>query len=149
MDVGNTESEKMHEYTAPDNCKIVQVTSSPEGEYFETIFSEKGRNHDSGEIRFKVTVEPENSGVRLRRLLDQKIPQQKVDVYVDGQYCGCWYHGYQNEYLRWHDSDFEIHPQFTQGKNMLSIKLVIIREDGEGEFTDFYYKIYSYSRLNY
>lgn len=149
IDVGNTESEEMHEYTAPENSKIVQVTSSPEGEYFETIFSEKGRIHSGGEIRFKVAVDAENNGVRIRRLLDQKIPRQKSDVYVDGQYCGCWYFGYQNEYLRWYDSDFEIHPQFTQGKNRLSIRLLIKREDGEGMFTDFNYKIFSYSNLNY
>jgi len=91
-------------------------------------------------------VDPGNQGVRLRRRIDQSIPQQRAKVYIDGQYAGCWYYGYQNEFLRWFDLDFEIHPDFTRGKNSLDVKLVIESNEKTDRdvFTDFIYTIFCY-----
>jgi len=82
--------------------------------------------------------------VRLRRRLDQGSPRQTADVYVDGDYAGRWYHGYANDHLRWFDSDFDIHPQHTRGKNVLALKLVVDTTDGRGAFTDFNYCAYCF-----
>jgi len=144
IDVGNTASEKVHDYQASKSSSIVNVEASPEGEYFETLIADKGRYHKKGEITFKIAIDPDNNGVRIRRRIDQKIPRQKAEVYIDGKYAGCWYHGYQNEFLRWFDLDFEIHPDYTKGKNSLEVKLVVEPVKGTETFTDFNYHIYCY-----
>jgi hypothetical protein len=146
IDVGNAESEKAHGYRASGNGPAVILSASPEGEAFETSWSDSGRYHDRGEIRFRAAVDPANRGVRLRRRIDQKSPRQKAMVYVDGKYAGCWYRGYVNEDLRWADTDFEIHPDFTRGKNSLAVRLEVRRAGGEGAFTDFAYEVFSHLR---
>ncbi len=146
IDVGNPASEQAHEYQPTNSNSIVNVEAHPEGEYFETLIADKGRYHQKGEIIFKIAIDPNNDGVRLRRRTDQKILRQKAQVYIDGKYAGCWYHGYENEYLRWFDLDFEIHPDYTRGKSALNVKLVIMPEEETITFTDFKYTVYCYSR---
>ena len=146
IDVGNSTSEKAHEYRATQSGAVVSVEAYPEGENFETLSKDEGRYHRKGEITFKVSIDPDNQGVRLRRRIDQSIPQQKAKVYIDGKYAGCWYYGYQNEYLRWFDLDFDIHPDYTRGKSSLNVKLVIEPKDKTNieAFTDFTYTVFCY-----
>jgi len=144
IDVGNAASEKAHAYRATNQGDIRSLEAFPEGEYFETLVRDDGRYHQKGAITFKVAIDPENQGVRLRRRIDQSIPCQKAQVYVDGKYAGCWYYGYQNEYLRWFDLDFAIHPDLTRGKNVLEVKLVLEPGEGVDTFTDFWYGVYCY-----
>lgn len=145
-DVGNPSSESAHHYHATHSERIVHLKSYPEGTYFQMQREENGRYHKGGEITFQVGVDPNNKGVRLRRRLDQGSPRQMAYVYVDGEYAGCWYHGYHNEHLRWFDSDFDIHPDFTAGKTSLNLKLIIKDGDGHGKYSDFQYKVYCFYR---
>jgi hypothetical protein len=144
IDVGNRASEAAHQYKATHSEPTGLLVASPEGEYFETSLAERGRRHAGGEITFTVAIDPDNRGVRLRRRLDQGSLRQTADVYVDGQYAGRWYHGYHNEYLRWFDSDLDIHPDHTGGKDSLQVKLVVESGDGRGAFTDFSYTVYCF-----
>ena len=146
IDVGNPASEQAHEYQSTTSSSIVNVEAHPEGEYFETLIADNGRYHQKGEITFKIAIDPDNNGVRLRRRTDQKIPRQKAQVYIDGKYAGCWYHGYENEYLRWFDLDFEIHSDYTEKKDSLYVKLVIMPGGETITFTDFSYTVYCYSQ---
>lgn len=146
LDVGNSLSEKIHNYQATEQGEVVTLEAYPEGEYFETKLQDDGRYHGRGEISFTLVIDSKNQGVRLRRRIDQGIPCQKAQVYIDGKYAGCWYYGYENEYLRWFDLDFEIHPDFTQGKNAVNVRLVI--ESGDKRdvdlFSDFSYTAFCY-----
>ena len=146
IDVGNGTSEATHKYQASQSGSVVSIEAYPEGEDFETLLKDDGRYHRKGEITFKVCVDPDNQGVRLRRRIDQSVPCQKAQVYIDGQYAGCWYYGYLNEFLRWFDSDFEIHPDFTRGRNSLDVKLVIESNEKTDRdvFTDFTYTVFCY-----
>jgi len=146
IDIGSEASEKAHSYQASQSGSVVSVEAYPEGENFETLLKDDGRYHGKGEITFRVSVDPGNQGVRLRRRIDQSIPQQRAKVYIDGQYAGCWYYGYENEFLRWFDLDFEIHPDFTKGKNSLEVKLVIEsnKKIETDVFTDFTYTVFCY-----
>lgn len=144
VEVGNRASEAAHRYSASHSELTGAVTASPEGEHFETQLGDSGRRHAAGEIRFTAAVDPNNDGVRLRRRLDQASPRQAADVYVDGEYAGRWYHGYHNESLRWFDSDFDIHPVRTRGKDSLAVKLVVDAADGRGAFTDYNYLVYCF-----
>jgi hypothetical protein len=57
---------------------------------------------------------------------------------------GTWYHPDQNEFLRWFDSDCDIHPSFTQGKEKLDVRLVIKSDTDHGAFTDYRYTIFTF-----
>jgi hypothetical protein len=144
LDVGNLLSEKAHEYIASQSGPVIRLEAHPEGEYFKSKLADKGRYHSGGIISFQAAVDPGNKGVRLRRRIDQVKLGQKAEVFVDSQYAGTWYHGYHNPHLRWYDSDFDIHPEFTQGKTQLKIELKLIKEKNSGEFSDFSYTVFCF-----
>jgi hypothetical protein len=142
--VGNAASEAAHRYQATQSELTGPIAASPEGNYFAATQVDSGRRHTGGEITFTLAIDPQNAGVRLRRRLDQDSPRQTADVYIDGEYAGCWYHGYHNEHLRWFDSDLDIHPDHTRGKDSLEVKLVVKTDGGRGPFTDFAYEVYRF-----
>jgi hypothetical protein len=144
LDVGNATSEAAHQYRATQSELTGTIEANPEGNYFATTVLGCGRRHSGGEITFSVAIDPRNEGVRLRLRLDQGSPRQTADVYIDGEYGGCWYHGYQNEHLRWFDSDLDIHPDHTRGRDALDVKLVVKTDGGRGPFTDFSYEVYCF-----
>jgi len=144
IDIGNSISEKIHNYQATQSESVVTLSAYPEGESFETLIKDDGRYHGSGEISFTVSIDPNNQGVRLRRRIDQGIPRQWAKVYIDGKYAGCWYYGYENEHLRWFDLDYEIPSDFTIGKNSLNVRLVVEPKDNKVSeaFSDFRYTVF-------
>jgi hypothetical protein len=142
IDVGSPSSERVHGYKTSANAPASVLAAYPEGENSEVLIRDTGRVHESGEIAFRISVDPGASGVRLRRRIDQRFFRQKALVYIDGIYAGCWYDACENEDLRWNDSDFEISPAFSRGKGSLSIRLVIVRDGGEGPFSDFAYEVF-------
>lgn len=146
VQVGLPASKEAHVYRASDDGSAKILSAFPEGENFEVSSEAAGRYHTGGEIRFKVAVDSANDGVKLRRLIDQKNARQRALVYIDGEFTGCWYNGYANEYLRWFETDFEIHPRFTRGKKSLDVKLEVKTDGGEDPFSDFTYKVYCYPR---
>ncbi len=157
LDVGNAGSEKAHGYGASGRAPVETLQARPEGDFFETSEEEDGRYHDGGTIRITFSVDPANKGVRIRRLLDQDVPCQGADVYVDGTFAGTWYWGYRNEHLRWFEQDFDIHPRFTEGKESLEIRLNVLSSPGiripgpgpqprhpSARFTDFVYSVFCF-----
>jgi len=146
LDVGNATSEKAHRYAALDSEPTGTLTGRPEGDYFETSEDQDGRRHRRGEITFEAAIDPHNSGVRVRRRLDQAGLPQAADVYVDGAFAGTWRHAYQNEYLRWFDSDFDLAAKHTRGKGSLALKLVVVDGPDSGAFTDFHYRVFCFER---
>jgi len=146
LDVGNAASERAHAYSATDSEATGVVTGRPEGDYFETSDDQDGRRHRRGEITFEAAVDPQNSGVRLRRRLDQAGLPQTAEVYVDGAYAGAWRHACQNEYLRWYDSDFDLPAKLTRGKGLLGLRLVVIEGPDSGAFTDFNYRVFCFEK---
>ncbi len=145
IDVGNETSEQQHDYQAAGSTLTDRLQASYEGNNAGTLIRDDGRMHTAGEITFTVAVSPDNSGVRLRRRLDQKFGRQAADVYVDGQPAGTWYHADQNEFLRWHDSEFDLPPELTRGKSELKLRLAIKSGEGYGPFSDFRYEVLSYT----
>jgi hypothetical protein len=146
IDVGRGESELTHGYRAAAPAEVVSLAASPEGEHFESVVQASGRVHGSGEISFHVAIDPDNWGVRLRRRIDQKMSRQMARVWIDGQPAGVWYHGYENEHLRWFDLDFDISPALTRGRDHLDVKLVIETGPGGGQFTDFGYRVFCFGK---
>lgn len=146
VDVANAVSERHHDYRATASKPTGELEASYEGNNAWTMVRDRGRVHSGGEITMTVAVDPENTGVRLRRRLDQKIGRQAADVYVDGKFAGTWYHADENQFLRWHDSEFDLPPEMTRGKEELKIRLAVKTDKGLGQFTDYRYEVLSYSR---
>ncbi|MCC6444218.1 MAG: DUF2961 domain-containing protein [Armatimonadetes bacterium] len=140
LDVGSPASEKAHHYAA-SGSQVSLLTACYEGQETETAITDCGRTHASGEISFRAAIRPHNDGVRLIRRLDQGGPRQAADIYVDGAYAGTWLHADTNPYLRWFDSEFDLHPDFTRGKESLNIRLAVLNEPGYGAFSDFSYEV--------
>lgn len=142
--IGRPESEGSHGYRSAPGGKLETLAAHPEGENFEATIEARGRVHGGGEIAFRVAVDPRNDGVRLRRRIDQKYRGQSARVFVAGRFAGLWRHGYENESLRWFDTDFDIAPALTRGRERLDIRLVL--EPGpDGEtFTEYGYEVFCF-----
>lgn len=137
IDVGNKTSEALHNYKAPQSKLTGDLIAHPEGCYFKSRVQENGRQHDEGTITFHVAIHPNNWGVRLRRRLNQTQGRQWARVFINNEPAGVWYDPRRNEHLQWFDSDFDLHPSFTQGKEKLEVKLET------DSFTDFRYEVFS------
>ncbi|MEW6073811.1 MAG: DUF2961 domain-containing protein [Planctomycetota bacterium] len=143
LDVGTAASEAAHGYSSPASELTAPLAARPEGAEHRIELHDRGRRHAGGEIAFHVAIDPANAGVRLRRRLDQASPRQTAEVTVDGERAGVWYHADRNETLRWFDSDFDLHPRFTAGKERLEVRLAVRSGGGRGPFTDFAYRVYA------
>ncbi len=141
LDVGNESSMKAHSYRTKDKVEAKSLTARYEGDYLYTSIHDKGFYHGGGEITFNASIDPLNSGVRIRRRMDQSFARQKARVYVDGKFAGIWYDPQSNDILRWYDSEFNIPSALTRNKKSLRLKLVL--EEGNHSFSDFEYRIFS------
>lgn len=139
IDVGDSGNESIHQYKSTQSKIADGISLKPEGDFSESSFSETGRYHTGGTITFSVAIDPENQGVRLRRLLDQKTGVQKANVFIDGKAAGTWYWGCENEYLRAYEQDFDIPQELTRGKNTLRIRLEV-----DGNFSDLNYTVFAF-----
>jgi hypothetical protein len=68
-----------------------------------------------------ITIASENTGVRLRRVLDQAAGPQRADILVDGQPAGAWYDPDCNPYKRLAESEFELPPALVRGKSSIRV----------------------------
>jgi hypothetical protein len=125
---------------------VTILTAFPEGENFETALRSTGRIHEEGEITFRVSIRPDNDGIRLRRRMDQAAVGRDARVFIDGRPVGVWRRGYENPHLRWYDTDFDISSEFTRGRDRLDVRLVLEAGPGAAKFTDFGWRIYSFER---
>jgi D-arabinan exo alpha-(1,3)/(1,5)-arabinofuranosidase (non-reducing end) len=76
-------------------------------------------------------IDPANTGVRLRRVLDQACGPQRAEVSVDGAPAWTWYDPDRNPWKRLAESDLELPPALVRGKS--SIKVVF--QPGGGPWT--------------
>jgi len=75
-----------------------------------------------------MAIDPNNSGVLLRRQFDFGEINQQADVRVDGQLVGRWYSPGQNADRRWRDEDFVLPASLTRGKSTIEITIEAVIE---------------------
>lgn len=68
-----------------------------------------------------LAIDPANTGVRLRRVLDQSLSPQRVTISVDGVAAGTWYDPDRNPWKRLAESDIELPPALTRGKSAIRV----------------------------
>jgi hypothetical protein len=96
---------------------------------------------------FTLAVAPGATGAFLRRTYDSTVPDQRVDVYVDGSPAGSWYsagtasgtdrHGVLR---RWVDDELPLPPALIKDKRSIRIEL---RNANQGSWTAARYQLYS------
>lgn len=130
IDMASKKSLKRHKYKVEGDVSVEMLTSCFEGDADDVEVTAMVHKF-TGESSFRITVLPNNHGVRLRRCSDQELPRQCARVWVDGQEAGVWYLADSNPYKRWIEDEFEIPESLTRDKSVLNIRIVPeSREEG-------------------
>ena len=74
-------------------------------------------------VSYRVTIDPANHGVVLRRTSDQATAGQRATVSVDGQPAGTWLEPLSNANHRWLDDTFTLPAALTVGKPRVTVTL--------------------------
>jgi len=139
VNLGHPESWIVHNVHVQGPSRIYTLTSSYVGDFDDVLISDTGLVIGSGaRIQLHVHIDPENTGLRLTRRLDQAIANQRAHVYVNGIYAGEWYDGGVNPYARWADSSFDIPAELLQGLSEVEITLEQVPTSLSSEFSIFH-----------
>lgn len=105
-------------------------------------FDDDGRSFD-GASEFTVRVDPRNQGVRLR-VRTNHTSFQRVNVWVDGVRVTerLWSISQNHFDAFWVDSDFEIPPGYTRGKDTITVRLEHV--PSYPNWFEYRYDIFSY-----
>ena len=143
INVGDVASETIHNYQTSNQIVSETQTFFYEGDEDNVPITDDGRIFAyQGYSQFKTNISFNNQGVRLRRRTDFNLKGQLAKVYVDGVLAGLWYSAGNNSYKRWQDEIFEISPQFSQGKNQITVKIENINP--AVDWNEYYYWVYSH-----
>jgi len=88
---------------------------------------------------FTVRVDPGHDAVKIRRLYDQSVADQKARVEVDGTRAGIWYNAGRNKWKIWAEDDLILDPSATAGKSEIRVRIVPLSP----VFTAAEYKVFS------
>ena len=146
IDVGNSASEEEHSYSIVNEMWSEKKRGAYPGKqiYFKEI-SDDGRAFN-GCSRFKMSVDKENKGVRLRIRTENR-GIQVANVYVDGELVTerPWVICKNKSEALWVDADFEIPEKYTAGKKEIQIKIEN-RPGSKNTWAEYNYKAFSYVR---
>jgi Protein of unknown function (DUF2961)/FG-GAP-like repeat len=120
--VGDAASRAAHGYTESGAAGQYALTATYEGDDDHDAVTAQVRA-TSGEVSFRLTVDPDNDGVRLRRTSDQNTANQSAMVTVDGAAAGTWIQPLGNTFQRWLDDDFTLPPALTAGKSAITVRI--------------------------
>jgi hypothetical protein len=118
--IGDASSETAHALVV-EGRDDVMLSSAFRGDASDVAVAATGMT--AAVTRFRVTVDPANRGVRLRRLADLAGGRQAARVLVNGTFAGRWETSEVNTALRWADVDFEIPPALTTGQGALEVEV--------------------------
>jgi len=138
LDVGNSQSQTSHLYSAGASANIPSQTFFYEGDNDEVPVSDDGQS-GTGKITFKMNVDSGKAHV-LRRRFDQSIRNQSAEVRIDGVRIGTWYDAGRNSVLRWKESEMFIPAIHTQGKSQITVQ---VTPNPGSTWTTFRYDLFS------
>jgi hypothetical protein len=139
LDVGNTNSELLHQYAASNAKIFISKNASFEGDPYLTLLSQDGYAIPDSSV-FKVAIRPDNKGVRLLRTYDYSIKNQQAKVYVDDSLVGVWLNAGLNTTSQLREEYFDIPQKYTNGKSTLKIMIV---NHSTSNWTELFYKVYT------
>jgi hypothetical protein len=150
LKIGDEQSEKNHAYNSPNASAPYQITSRYElgvdhlkdGTEIYPARTDTGRTTKTFS-EFTLKLDSKNVGVMLRRKLDYQFPNQRADVFVDGQPAGTWYtagantcvysnpkdeigateHKLETSNRRFRDDEFLLPLELTKGRSEIRVKI--------------------------
>ncbi len=152
VDVGNQASEQAHSYSISKQ-KWAGTTSDHYDGYMDNINvypkTDDGRAFN-GYSQFKVKINLNNQGVKLRRRLNTSLNGlQRANVYVDGFMIDRPWQiataSKQSGMQCWRDDDFEIPGSLTNGKDSITIKIEYVASPQKGTINEYFYWVMSHS----
>ena len=142
--VGDDEKTSDHNYITASSTRTKNIV----GYHFEGYYKNKATPNNilnliSEYSSFTLNINPNNSGVILRRENDMFYLGQMAKVYVDGVYLGIWNSSFRNaseNYVRL--DDLYIPKEFTEGKTKINIKIEFNNSGESLLWTESYYEYY-------
>lgn len=110
--------------------------TSPPG---RTVYDDGRAFGQGGSSRFKVTIDPANTGVRVTRRLDAGIGMQTATITVNGARVGLWQPLSIEPVYRWKDQSIDIPPSLTAGRHSLNVTNTFVAS--AEDFNEFAYFI--------
>jgi hypothetical protein len=145
LQIRNSASETAHNYSITSQNWTGSFTSDYFGRDVAAVFSGLGRAH-KGTCQFTMSINPANQGVRLSRIMDHGVANQKARVYVNNAQVGTWYTGGVNLSHKARYDSFEIPASFTSGKSSITIKIQFV--SSANDWNEFVYDAYSHLNLS-
>jgi hypothetical protein len=118
LSLGDASSQAAHGLEVEEST-VIALTSAFRGDASSVNGSFTGMT--ARLMRFQLAIDPQNRGVRLRRLTDLAAGTQRALVTVDGAAAGWWQTADVNPFKRWADVDFEIPAALTEGKSSVDV----------------------------
>ncbi|MGS2617492.1 DUF2961 domain-containing protein [Micromonospora sp. LZ34] len=121
VDVGDVASESAHGYTSGGEREV--LTATYEGDDGAPRPVTDDTRASTTPIKFRVTLDPDNTGAVLRRVGDQSAGYQSVAVQVDGRDAGTWSQPLANRSHRWLEDEYRLPAELTAGKESVTVTL--------------------------
>ncbi len=96
-----------------------------------------------GVATFTLSIDPQNEGVRLARILNYRSDGQRANIYVDGQLATAWFTGGSNQQHSALYDYVELPPALTIGKSSIQVRV----EPVAGSLGFNQYEYYAYSHI--
>lgn len=105
------------------------------------------------ESSFTLALDPDNIGAFLRRTFDYCVPNQRADIYIDGQFAGTWYSAGVSDridadgHMRcWREEEFPLPAALTAGKSSVGVRVAFVPtvDPPNRAWTEFRYQMYSF-----
>ncbi|HEY3227850.1 MAG TPA: DUF2961 domain-containing protein [Roseiflexaceae bacterium] len=102
---------------------------------------------------FTLALDPRNVGAFLRRTFDYCLPNQRADIYVDGQFAGTWYSAgapgrvdAAGHRRCWREEEFPLSATLTSGKSSVGVRVAFVptADPPNRAWTEFRYQMYSF-----
>ena len=121
--VGDTASESAHGYRSAGAAPARQLTGTYEGNDGTPTPRTVTVRDTTGAVSFRLAVDPDNAGVRLRRTSDQRYGYQQAAVTVDGADAGTWTQPLGNATHRLLDDEYLLPAALTRGHRTVTVTL--------------------------
>jgi hypothetical protein len=120
LTVGDPGSERAHGYTSTDPGPVTTLNSTFEGTNAPLTATTRAT---TAPVRFRLSIDPANNGVVLRRTGDQNTAYQRAQVSVDGRRLPDWLQPLGNTSHRWLEDTYQLPASVTAGRHQVTVSL--------------------------
>ena len=147
----SSSSRDAHSYISSDE-RLYQLTSAYEYTVHSPLSTATGTSMTAS-ASFTMALDPHNAGAFLRRTFDYCVPNQRANIFIDGQFAGTWYTagastttGIDGHSRCWRDEDFPLPASLTHGKSSVTVRVEFVPTSNPQNkaWTAFRYQMYSF-----